>query len=90
MKISQRAEAGAISKNDIHIILEPPVSEGIALELTSPSIRQFGQHIEGTIKATLLKMGIRDAKVTALDGGALDFTIRARVETAVERALGGK
>jgi len=93
MNIPRRAEAGSTAKNDIHIIVEPPAvqsADGIDLELQSPCLRQFGRQIEEVIRETLARMGISRARITAADGGALDYTIRARVETAVRRALGGR
>lgn len=39
------------------------------------------------IKNKLVELGVEGVKVQAQDKGALDFTIRARIEAAVARAL---
>ena len=44
-----------------------------------------GKEIENVIMETLAELGVEDAQVAASDRGAVDCTIRARVETAVCR-----
>lgn len=45
----------------------------------------FGDHIENLIKQTLKDLKINNIKVTVDDKGAYDFTIKARLLTAIER-----
>ena len=49
-------------------------------------IHQFGRQIKATIMETLERLEVRDAKVTVVDKGALDCTLKARVECAVYRS----
>ena len=49
---------------------------------------QFGGQIKKVISETLKELGIKQATVKAVDKGALDCTIKARVTTAVVRATG--
>jgi citrate lyase subunit gamma (acyl carrier protein) len=49
---------------------------------------QFGRQIKAVITETLEGLGIEDAHVQAIDKGALDCTIRARVTAAAVRATG--
>ncbi|RNC28508.1 MAG: Citrate lyase acyl carrier protein [Candidatus Dichloromethanomonas elyunquensis] len=87
MDIKHPAKAGSLESNDIYVMVEPSSEEGIVLELDSIVMRQFGRHIEAAIKETVTKLGIDNIRIVAKDRGALDFTIKARVETAVKRAL---
>ena len=85
MKLARAAVAGTMESSDIMITLEPGTGE-IQIELASTVEKEFGGAIRAEISNTLRGMGIAGAKVTAVDKGALDCTIRARVKTAVCRA----
>lgn len=86
MDIKKAAKAGTMESNDIYIMLQPGEGKGIELSLDSIVMKQFGKKIEKVIMETLDSLGVKDVKITAKDRGALDYTIRARVETAVTRA----
>lgn len=86
MKLLRMAEAGTEKSSDIHIRVEPREEGGIAIQLESIVLRQFGRQIEETIRNTLQKLGIKHVNLTARDNGALDYAICARVETAIRRA----
>ncbi|VBB05254.1 citrate lyase acyl carrier protein citd [Lucifera butyrica] len=86
--ISRPGQAGTVESNDIMVTVAPAEpGKGIAIELKSPVAKQFGRQIRAVIIDTLQECGISDAAVFANDKGALDCTIRARVKTAVGRAL---
>lgn len=85
MKILKPAKAGTYESNDIYVMIQPN-DNGIKIELESIVMNQFGKRIEEVIKETLEKLGVKNACVVAKDRGALDYTISARVETAVKRA----
>ena len=87
MKILNSCVAGTMESSDIMITLEPG-SGGIEIELQSMVDKQFGRQIRSTIANTLSELQVKNAKVTAVDKGALDCTIQARVKTAVYRAAG--
>jgi len=79
--------AGSENKGDVFVTLEL-VSQGESkVELTSKVISKYGDSIKSSIEETLNKFGINAAKILVNDYGALDFVIRARVETAIKRAL---
>ena len=63
-----------------------PSGGGIQLQLTSPVIHRFGNHMRSVILETLERLDIKDAVVTVVDKGALDCTLKARVEGAAFRA----
>lgn len=85
----ERACAGTVESSDIYVEIEPLApGSGVELAVTSVVYAQFGEEIEAVIRETLEELGVTDAKVTASDRGAVDCTIRARVETAVCRMKG--
>lgn len=86
--IIKKAYAGTLESSDIFIEIELAEAEGIELKLTSAVYKQFGPQIEAVILETLKANGIENAKVTANDRGAVDCTIKARVEVAALRAKG--
>ncbi len=87
--IKTNACAGTLESSDIYVEIAPlPPGSGIELAVTSVVYAQFGAEIEAVILDTLKSLDVTDVKVTASDRGAVDCTIRARVETAVERGKG--
>lgn len=56
------------------------------LSIESSVIHQFGRQIKATVMETLERLDVKDAKVTVVDKGALDCTLKARVECAVYRS----
>ena len=84
----QGAQAGSGAKSDILVMIEPAnPGSGIHIELHSPVELEFGRQIRQTLQAVLQENGVVDAVVKAEDKGAMDFTVRARMETAIRRAL---
>ena len=89
MVIQKPAIAGTLESSDCMVTVEP--GEGkIDLDLDSAVIRQYGKQIRKVILETLQRLDVTDAKITVVDKGALDCTIKARVECAVYRANGVK
>lgn len=85
MDIVKPAAAGTLESSDIRVTVEP-AEEDVTIELESSVKEQFGRQIESVIRQTLEELGVRSATVIAVDKGALDCTVRARVEAAVFRA----
>ena len=75
-----------MESGDIMIKIGP--GKGLDVELQSSVAAQFGRQIKAVITETLEGLGIKDAHVEAVDKGALDCTIRARVTAAAVRASG--
>ena len=86
--IKKKAWAGTLESSDIYIEIEPAPGRGVTLSVTSVVYDQFGKEIEAVILQTLQSLGVTDVNVTASDRGAVDCTIRARVETACRRGEG--
>ncbi|MCM1148551.1 MAG: citrate lyase acyl carrier protein [Butyricicoccus sp.] len=85
MEIKRTGIAGTMESSDAMVTIEKGGS-GIELSLTSPVIHRFGNHIRGVVLETLEALEIQDAVVTVVDKGALDCTLKARVEGAAFRA----
>ncbi len=77
--------AGTMESSDIIVKIEPREEQGIDIELTSSVMQQFGKQIEKVIRETLEELGVSAANVDAVDKGALDCTVAARVATAAYR-----
>lgn len=60
----------------------------IELTIESSVIHQYGRQIRKVTLETLDRLGVDNAKVTIFDKGALDCTLKARVECAVYRSNG--
>ena len=86
MKILKVACAGTLESSDTYVELEP--CEELDITIESVVEKQFGDRIEQAVKEVLTEYGVERAKVRVIDRGALDCTIRARVETALMRAGG--
>ncbi|EFB94040.1 MAG: citrate lyase acyl carrier protein [Prevotella bivia] len=84
----EKAYAGTMESGDIFIQISPSEAEGLQIILESSVEYQFGGQIKKVIGETLTGLGIENAIVKAVDKGALDCTIRARVTTAAVRATG--
>ncbi len=82
MEIKKPAMAGTLESSDCMVTLEPN-SEGISLSLDSSVIHQYGNQIRKVAMDTLSSLDVTNAKVSIVDKGALDCTIKARVEAAV-------
>ena len=86
MKLITTGSAGTMESNDIMITVEPTDEGGVQVELTSNVYQQFGKQIIAVIRETAAGYGVENALITAVDKGALDCTVRARVAAALTRA----
>ncbi len=91
MTIVGTGQAGTLESSDIMVTISPAESgSGIALQLTSPVVKQYGRHIEELIITLVKEQGLSDVAINANDRGALDCTINARVLTAIARSKTAK
>lgn len=84
MELKHDAIAGTLESSDVQVKISP--SNGLTLHIESAVMAQFGRQIEESVRDVLSKLSVTDAEVEIRDKGALDCTIRARVQTAVFRA----
>ena len=85
MEIKKPAIAGTLESSDAQVSVEP-ADDGIELYLESSVMNQYGRQIKATILETLERLEVTSAKVMVVDKGALDCTLKARVECAVFRS----
>ncbi|AZK44413.1 MULTISPECIES: citrate lyase acyl carrier protein [Erysipelothrix] len=85
MEIKHSAIAGTLESSDVQVMVEPS-TDGVSVELNSSVIKQYGAQILETVHEVLDTLEVKDAKIVVQDQGALDCTIKARVQTAVLRA----
>lgn len=89
MKLKTLGRAGTLESSDILITVESTAGTGIELQLKSSVEKQYGRHIRKIIEETVHSFGLEHGVlVTAVDKGALDCVIQARVSCALYRAAG--
>lgn len=86
MEIKQTAIAGTVESSDIQITISKG-EQGNYIELESSVYKLYADQIKKVISETLQAYGINNARVKAVDKGALDCVIKARTITAIQRAL---
>ena len=84
MEILKSAAAGTLESSDCMVTVEP--GQGISLDLTSSVMNQYGRQIKAAVLGTLERLDVKNANVTVVDKGALECTLKARVECAVFRS----
>ena len=86
MKLKKAATAGTLESSDCMVTVEPGEG-GIDFTLDSSVINQFGNQIRKVTMETLKNLGVDNVSIHIVDKGALDCTLKARIEGAVYRAV---
>ena len=86
MDILKSAIAGTLESSDAQVTVEP--RNEIQLTIESSVLNQYGRQIRATVLKTLDRLGIKGGMIKVVDKGALDCTLKARVECAVYRSCG--
>ena len=87
MEILKPAMSGTLESSDAQVTVEPG-DGSVKLSLQSSVMNQYGRQIRETVLETLQRLKVTSARVTVVDKGALDCTLKARVECAVYRSCG--
>ncbi len=87
MEIRKPAMAGTLESSDCQVTVEEGNGR-IDFSLESSVIHQYGNQIRKVVYETLSDLGVENVRIAIVDKGALDCTIRARVEAAVYRSAG--
>ncbi len=85
MEIKKPAMAGTLESSDCQVTVEPGDGK-INFTLESAVINQFGNSIRKVVMETLEKFNVDNVSISVVDKGALDCTIKARVEGALSRS----
>ena len=86
MEIKKPAVAGTLESSECQVTVEPGNGK-VDFSLESAVIHQFGNQIKKVTLETLKDLGIDNVRISIVDKGALDCTIKARIEGAVFRAV---
>ena len=78
-----KTSAGSLESSDCLITISD--SDKLEIVIESVVFEQFGDQIQEVILNTLKEHNISKMHVLCLDKGALDFTIKSRLETAIKR-----
>ncbi|SDK28151.1 citrate lyase acyl carrier protein [Aliiruegeria lutimaris] len=87
MLLKQEALAGTLESSDLFIRITPS-DDPLEIVIESEVLHQFGKQIRATVEEVLDHLGVTTGTLIIQDKGALDCTIRARVQAAVMRAAG--
>ena len=82
----KRGIAGSMESNDALITVKE--SDKLSVPVKSVVYDSFHEQIEKVIYDTLAERGIGNVEVICEDKGALDYTIKARLLTALDRMEG--
>lgn len=86
MDIKKVGLAGTLESSDIMITVRPG-NGTVNIDLKSPVDLYYHDKIMKAMTDVIQEMGIQSIDVQANDHGALDCTIRARMATAIKRAV---
>ena len=84
MVIEKTAMAGTLESSDAQVTVSPADTLEVVIE--SSVINQYGRQIKATVEDVLDRLDIKQGLISVVDKGALDCTLKARVECAVFRS----
>jgi len=86
MEAIKAATAGSLESSDVLVTVSPAAGAGVEYKIESIVIKQFGTRIRSVTEEVVTAAGLKAAAVHVQDRGALECTLRARLETAIGRA----
>ncbi len=87
MKALRSSAAGSLESSDVLVSVSPGDDGNIDISVESIVFRQFGPRIRSVAEEVAAASGIEGTVVRINDRGALECTLRARLETAFERPM---
>ena len=85
MSTLKKASCGTMESSDAYMELEP-IAAGVQIDLQSVVEHQFGDSIRALAAEMLQEEGVENVRLSIVDRGALECTLRARLETLIARA----
>jgi citrate lyase subunit gamma (acyl carrier protein) len=85
MEIRKSAVAGTVESSDAQITVEP-FSDGLEVSIESSVMNQYGRQIKRCTLDTLHELSVTAGRIKVVDKGALECTLKARIECAVYRS----
>ena len=86
MKAQKSVTAGSLESSDVLITITPLAEARVEYVIDSIVIKQFGTRIRQVTEEMAQAAGISAARIHVQDRGALECTLRARLETALGRS----
>lgn len=86
MEAKKAATAGSLESSDVLVTVSPSTGSKVEYQIESIVIKQFGKRIRSVTEEVVAASGLKGALVRVQDRGALECTLRARLETAIDRA----
>jgi len=88
MKPKIAAQSGTFESSDVIFLIEPlPDNSGRKLDISSTVMQQYGSSFKRIVTDMLDEYQMTDIHLIAKDKGALEPTIKARLETAINRSM---
>ena len=87
MQLKHNAIAGTLESSDAQVMVEP--ADQLSIMIRSEVEAQYGDQIRATAEEVLNNLEVEGVSLVIQDQGALDCTIRARIQTAILRAADG-
>jgi len=88
MKPKIAAQSGTFESSDVIFLIEPlPDNSGRKLDISSTVMQQYGSSFKRIVTKMLDEYQMTDIHLIAKDKGALEPTIKARLETAINRSM---
>ncbi|MHC5247763.1 citrate lyase acyl carrier protein [Enterococcus sp. LJL90] len=87
MKIEKAAIAGTLESSDVQVTITPSQA-GNQFLIESSVMSQYGNQITALAQKVAENLEMENAQIKIVDKGALDCTIKARIETAYFRSIG--
>lgn len=88
MMATKHSIAGSLESSDVLVSITPSSGEEVELVVESIVMKQYGERIRRVAAEVVSASGLRGARLKVQDRGALECTLRARLETAIARASG--
>lgn len=85
MDIARPAIAGTLESSDAQVSVQPDPT-GLDVSIQSTVANRYGRQVKAAVMDALQRLDVRTGRVTVIDKGALDATLKARVECAVLRS----
>lgn len=84
MILLRTASAGTLESSDCVVTVSP--AEGLELDYKGANSAVFAERTRLLVEDVAAQYALKGARISIQDQGALEITMRARIETAVERA----
>lgn len=85
--IQRYAQAGSFESGDV-LVHVAPSREKLTVHIKSKVGPRFSSSMQASVRAVAAELGVTAASIEVVDSGALDFVLRARVTSAMRRAMG--